>query len=322
MVCNDPRVIKLLDRFVPVVDSPSNYTEAAHDRLQYRLVEQVLNQTVYHQVSGAQGLYVITPSGRLIAGTTEHSNPVRVLAEMQRGLEAYSKLAKSERLLPREPVADSDRVVARSADAQPPDGGLVLRMVTRGLDDSNVGRDDTRHSSFYKLDRVWLTREQARSFVPLTLRAGERTTVRGAGLAILTRLHLGVFIQPNPPWNGEDVKDVQFVSEIASVRGSTVEVKFSGNARYEANNRFNNRRYTTRLLGRATFDLRAERFESFELLAVGTHTLGDAGEDQRVRGPKSIPLGVLFTMNGNNANDDAAPHHLHQYEWVTRSAAR
>ena len=156
-------MVELLGRFVPVVDSPSNYVgwnvKVDQSRLQFRLVEQILGQTVYHQISGAQGLYVVTPSGRLIAGTTEHSNPQRVLAEMQRGLEAYARLPKSERLLPREPDAASDRVDTPAAEAEPPTGGLVLRVVTRGLAESGVDLNDTRHSRFYKLDRVWLTRD-------------------------------------------------------------------------------------------------------------------------------------------------------------------
>ena len=321
-------MIDLLDRFVPVVDTPSNYSgygvNVDHSRLQYKLVEQVLGQTVYHQISGAQGLYVITPSGRLIAGTTEHSNPDRVLTEMRNGLEAYSRLPKSERLLPREPEAGSDKVETHTADAKAPEGGLVLRMVTRGLTESGVGRDDTRHNLFYKLDRVWLTREQARSFVPAVLRVGEKTGVRGPGLAVILRLHLGVFVQPNQPWNGEDVKSAELVSEIMSVKGDVVEIRFEGAARYEANSQYNQRRYTPRLLGRASYNTRRLEFDSFEMVAVGTHTLGNAGEDARVfgRGPQSIPLGVLFTLNGTNANDQVPPEHLRQYEFVVRTTQR
>ena len=319
-------MIELLGRFVPVVDTPSNYggygVNVDRSRLQYRLVEQVLEQTVYHQISGAQGLYVITPSGRLIAGTTEHSNPDRVLAEMRKGLEAYAQLPKSDRLLPREPDVRSDRVEFPAEQGEPPEGGLVLRMVTRGLADSGVSRDDTRHSFFYKLDRVWLTREQARSFVPAALRVGEKTAVHGLGLAIITRLHLGVFVQPNQPWNAEDVKSAELTSEITSLRGDVVEVRFEGSARYEANSQYNQRRYTPRMLGRASYNTRRQKFDSFELVAVGTHTLGNTGDDQRVfgRGPQSIPLGVLFTLNGTNSNDNVPPEHLRQYAWVARSA--
>jgi hypothetical protein len=319
-VCNDARVIRLLERFVPVVDEPGRYRDAERSRLEYQLVERVLGQTVYGRIAGAQGLYIITPSGRLIAGTTEHSNPDRVLAEMQRGLEAYARLPRTERLLPREPDPRTDRIAPRAADARPPEGGLVLRMVTRGLAEAGVGQDDTRHPSFYKLDRVWLTREQARAFLPATLRAGERTAVRGPGLAILARLHLGVFVQPNPPWNGEDVRHLQVDSEIVSVQGSAVKVRLTGQARYEANSPYNNRRYEPRLLGHAVYDSRQQRFESFELVAAGPHTLGTVGEDQRARGPRTIPLGVLFTLNGANSNDQAPPHHLAQYDWAARSS--
>ena len=319
MVCNDPRVIELMDRFVPVVDDPSNYPRSASNRLQYRLVEQILGQTVYRQIVGAQGLYIVSPNGQLLAGTTEHSNPSRVLSEMRRGLDIYSRQSKAQRLLAKEPVAATDRVDVVRVDATPPEGGLILRMVTRGLPDSGIDRQDTRHSSFYKLDRVWLTRDQARSFLPTTLKEGEKLTVRGGGLNIVARLHLGVYVQPNPAWMPEDVKQLELTSEITSVRGDLVEARFTGEARYEANSNFNDRKYAPRILGKAVWNKRENRFTTFELLAVGTHTLGTRGEDVRSRGPKACPLGVFFTLNGTNANDNVTPHYWPQYDWAART---
>ena len=88
----------------------------------------------------------------------------------------------------------------------------------------------------------------------------------------------------------------------------------------QANNQYNNRTFSPKLLGKASFDIKAQKFTSFELLAVGTHTMGDRGEDPRAPGPKSTPLGVLFTLNGDNANDEVTPHFYRQYNWVTSSA--
>lgn len=325
MVCNDPHVIEQLSRFVPVVDSANNYvnyySRPQTDKLQYQLVERIMSQTVYRQISGAQGLYIVTPSGRMLAGTTRHSAPDVVLAEMQRGVAAYYRLSRSERLLAREPNAATDRVVT-SDSAQPPAGGLILRVVTRGLADSGVSLDDTRHRSFYKLDHVWLNREQARSLLPATLRVGERAAVRGSAAAILARLHLGVFIQPNPAWNAEDVRQFDLTSEVIGVKGDLAQVRLDGSARYEANSQYNNRRYTPRLLGVAAYNSRENRFTAFDLVAVGTHTMGTVGEDARIRGTQSIPLGVLFTLNGNNYNDQTPPHYFKQYAIVARVPGR
>jgi hypothetical protein len=323
-VCNDSRVIDLLGRFVPVVDTPSNYAgwnvKVDESKLQFRLVKQVLEQTAYHQISGAQGLYVVTPSGRLIAGTTQHSNPQLVLAEMRKGLDAYARLPKSERLLPREPDARTDKLDIAAEEVAPPPGGLVLRMVSRGLPFPGVSEQDTRHPSFYKLDRVWYTKEQARAFVPAEMRRGAKSQVRGATLALIVRLNLGTFIQPNPAWNGEDVRKAVLKSEIKSVTDGVAQLEFTGEAEMKADNAHNNRSFSAKLLGKASYDTRSQKFETFELLAVGTHTMGDRGEDTRATGPKSTPLGVLFTINGTNANDDVVPHYYHHYDWVVRSA--
>lgn len=323
-VCNDSRIIELLDRFVPVVDSPSNYTgygvQVDHSRLQYRLVDQILGQTDYRQISGAQGLYVVTPSGKLIAGTTQHSKPSRVLDEMRKGLEAYSRLPKSERLLPRAPDPRTDKIETLTDDPKPPRDGLVLRMVSRGLPTPGVSEQDTRHPSFYKLDRVWFTREQARSFLPADLKAGAKTQVRGPALNLLVRLNLGTFLQPNPAWNAEDVRQVVLNSEVTTVNGKLIEVRLNGNAELRSDNRFNRRSYTPKLLGSASYDTQTQSFTKFELLAVGTHTVGDVGEDARVyaSGPKSMPLGVLFTINGTNANDRVVPHFYRAYNSISR----
>ncbi len=323
-VCNDSRIIDLLERFVPVVDTPSNYegygVQVDRSRLQYRLVDQILGQTVYKQISGAQGLYVVTPSGKLIAGTTEHSNPSRVLAEMRKGLEAYSQMPKSERLLPRAPDPKTDKIETLTDDPKPPRDGLILRMVSRGLPTPGVSEQDTRHTSFYKLDRVWFTREQARSFLPADLKAGAKTQVRGSALNLLVRLNLGTFIQPNPAWNAEDVRSAVLNSEVTSIKGNIVEVRFSGEAELRADSRYNRNSYTSKLLGSASYDTRTQAFTKFELLAVGTHTVGDAGQGAptSARGPKSIPLGVLFTINGTNANDRVVPHFYRAYNSIAR----
>jgi hypothetical protein len=323
-VCNDSRIIELLDRFVPVVDSPSNYTgwdvKVDRSRLQYRLVDQILGQTTYRQITGAQGLYVVTPSGKLIAGTTEHSNPSRVLAEMRKGLDEYSRIPKSERLLPRAPDPRTDKIETLTDDPKPPRDGLVLRMVSRGLATPGVSEQDTRHPSYYKLDRLWFTREQARSFLPTDLKAGAKTQVRGSALNLLVRLNLGTFIQPNPAWNAEDVRSAALNSEVTAVRGNVVEVRFSGDAELRSDNRYSRRSYTPKLLGSASYNTQTQSFTKFELLSVGTHTVGDVGEDSRTyaNGPKAMPLGVLFTINGTNSNDRVVPHFYRAYNSIAR----
>jgi hypothetical protein len=225
-------------------------------------------------------------------------------------------------LLPRAPDPRSDKLDIPAEDVQPPTDGLVLRMVSRGLPTPDISEQDTRHHSFYKLDRVWYTKEQARAFAPADLKVGTTTEVRGPALAILVRLNLGTFIQPNPAWNGEDIRKAELISEVTAVKDGIAELRFAGEAEMHADNQHNNRTYSPKLLGKASYDTKSRKFLSFELVAVGTHTLGDRGEDPRAPGPKSMPLGVLFTLNGDNANDEVVPHYFSQYDWVVSSASR
>ncbi len=313
-VCNDPRVIALLERFVPVVDNPANYNQAQPERLQYQLVSRITQQTEYGRISGAQGLYIVTPSGRLIAGVNSHSSAERTLTEMRKGLDAYARLSRADRLLPRAPDERTDRVTTSLADATPPRDGLNLRMVSRGLPIAGVDARDTRHPSFYKLDRLWYRKDEARAFLPAQLAVGAKASVTGAALDRLALMHLGVFIQPNLYWHRNEVQQATLTSEVTALQNGVATVRFEGSARMAANQQYNHRSFDCELLGWANYHLAQEKFTAFELLALGTHTMG--AEETNVPGPRTAPLGVFFTLNGNNHNDGTPPHFFRLYGWT------
>jgi hypothetical protein len=191
---------------------------------------------------------------------------------MDKGLERYEKMPREERLLPRAPDPARDRIPFPKNDLKPPVDGLILRMVSRGLPLESMKTTDTRHPFFYKLDHLWYTQKEARSFVPADLRVGAKAPVKAGALQRLTILHLGVFVQPNLYWQLEDAKEAKLTAEVVAVQDDAVQLKFSGWVRIEGGNK---RKFKADLLGKAIWRVKSQTFSAFELLAIGTHTMAD-----------------------------------------------
>ena len=296
-----------MDRFVPAAGQPATYGTGRKDSLEYKLVHDAMMQTTFArsmETWHVQGLYVITPSGKLLAGGNTVSEPAAVAREMDKGLERYLKMPREERLLPKAPDPARDRASAAPSDPQPPANGLILRMVTRGLPTDGMKTSDIRHHSFVKLDRVWYTQKEALSFVPPELKVGAKAPVRTAAVQRLALLYLGVYAQTMFYWQMEEVKEASLTAEITAVKDDAVEIRYSGRARMEATG--SKRGYDADLLGKATWRPRSQTFSAFELLSIGIHTLG-SWEKTDDGNPRSGPMGVLFTLNGKNANDQVVP---------------
>jgi hypothetical protein len=111
----------------------------------------------------------------------------------------------------------------------------------------------------------------------------------------------------------EDVKEATLTVEVVAAKDDAVELKFSGRARLEGANK---RIFVADLLGKATWRPKTVTFSSFELLAIGTHTMGGAWENIEDGSPRTAPMGVLFTLSGKNANDQMAPALYQLYSWA------
>jgi hypothetical protein len=71
--------------------------------------------------------------------------------------------------------------------------------------------------------------------------------------------------------------------------------------------------YRANLLGRAVYDVKAERFVAFDLVALGIRQHG--GIEVRPDTPNPIPLAVLLTLAGTAPADRLPPAHLDRYRW-------
>jgi hypothetical protein len=307
-----------MKQFVPAVGAPQEFREAKKNELEYKLVFGAMNRTEFGGNNGmdhwhVQGMYVVTPSGRLLSGSNNVSDPDATLREMRKGLALYDKLPKKERLLSAAPDPKKDQVARNFGGAKPPANGLELRVVTRGLTATGIRvEDDTRHPFYYKLDRLWYKQDEARKLLPADLRVGARSAVPRLLLERLITFNLGTNYEPTFYWHMEDIKQAVLNVEVVAVTGDKVDVRLQGRAKLAADDPYV-RTYEPELLGTATYDRKAGRFTAFEMVALGRHTRGKAGD--RNPGPPASTLGVYFTLDGQSANDRMLPTYFWLYGW-------
>jgi hypothetical protein len=310
--------VKLLEEFVPVADNPHRYRqvqEPQRAKLEYRIVYDAMLQTGFRNSMSSwhvQGMYVITPSGKVIAGRNNPFSVEATMYDMRQGLDRYAKMPRAERLLPKSPDATADRMSPESAHPRPPADGLVLRAVTRGLDE-NGSKWDVLTPAFYKIDRLWYTREEAARFLPEPLAVGARKQVTGPVFDGMVQLHLGGFEQTNR-WFEPDIKERSLSVQVTALSGGVAKLALTGAIDIESKSADNGLKFRADLLGYAAYDTATRRFLQFDLIAYGDHSVGPAFLEAGK--PTTMPLGVWLTLNGANVNDAIVPTRRAHYRSI------
>jgi hypothetical protein len=323
LVCNDSRVVELLKEFIPVADGCERYATVSgfaprKQALEYSLMHGAMRQTFWRDSFETpaghwhcQGMFILTPSGKVLAGSNHPMNANINVDALRKGLELYAKMPREERLLPRAPDPKADRMFPESDQPRPPVDGLVLRVVSRGLKE-DVGAYDELSPRFYHIDRLWYTREEALQFLPDKLELGQRKDITGPVVKGLAQLYL---IAGHSQFYDNEVKELRLTSEVTRTEDKAVHVKLRGRAILEATHRFNPSKYHPDLLGDLTYNLEKNRFTHFELLAYGTRSIGDNAE--RRDGPECIPMAYRFSLSdGSYLGDDQVPTKIPLYRFV------
>lgn len=191
-----------------------------------------------------QGMYILTPSGKLIAGGNRPLDVESTLEDIRNGLEAYQRMPRAERLLGQPPHPETDRMLPAGERPEPPVGGLVLRAFGRGLDGA-VGDFCPLKPDYYQLDRLWFTRAEAGAFLPDGLQPGATKEVAGPVLDALVQLHLK---GGGPQWQRKEVKEAQLSSEVIAASGTTVRLRLTGRVVLDADSEFNKQNYEPALV--------------------------------------------------------------------------
>jgi hypothetical protein len=187
-----------------------------------------------------------------------------------------------------------------------PDDGLVLRV---------VARDQTRERwPDSNLDYAWFRKDEARTLLPTELKKGAKHNVPRELVQRLARFHLldNVHALNYTFFPKEAIEKARLTSTVVQIEGDLVSLSFEGETRASmVSPKIIG--YEPKLLGRATFNLKEQKFVSFELLAVGMRWgLGNCNQRHN---PDPALMGIVFTLAGDSPAERLPPAFISRYGW-------
>ena len=326
MVWSNPQVQSLTKKFVAVADELHDLRTGTSKEAEF--FQDIFQQKEKHP--GHQGVFLATPSGRLLASSTCYEAE-KVKALLRDGLEKWNKLSTEERLQPNGDLL-GESVGDRASDFYPEDG-LVLRVTVRDLPaDKLTASRNPRWHRYY----VWFNRAEVDSMLPQRVEAGQTRVVpnelstRIATLALLDKGRVDGFTRP---FRDADVVGAKLIFTVVEADEFTVRLEISGITatktrdaqafisnmpKYEDIPQY--RGVKTSILGKATFDRDSRRFVEFQMIATGTRVggayVGRAPDDWG-----QSPIGFSFALGQSSPAERIAPEFPGRYPWLTQLLA-
>jgi hypothetical protein len=327
-VWNDPKVLELVSKFVPAADEVHRLQSGSD--AECRLFQKIAEQGHYagrtRPSNTRQGTYAAAPSGVMLASINSN-DPVRIADMLQRALAKWETMSRAERLLPEDPQSQTSTL--QRAERFYPTDGLVLRVNSRDLPRETQTVD--WRGKAWNQDFAWFKKEEAKQFLP-PLQKGEKQDVPAPIIRRIARCHLVDNVRGQVlSFDDSHVEKARLTTEVTAVEGDVVSLRLEGETRTSAEGTWsvngyrdmNNptpqkRGYEARLMGKATYDTKKERFLTFEMVAVGTRW---GGTQYNGRGDdlNPAPMGVLFTLAGDSPAERVAPAFFGRaYGWERR----
>lgn len=253
---------------------------------------------------GTQGHYAVTPSGELLASSS-NLDPKALAELMKQALEKWAELPREKRLLAKAPDPKAAENWRRMEKLYPEDG-LVLRVV--GRDQKRVRWPDSN------LDYAWFRKDEARAFLPAEPTKDAQHEVPRELVERLARFHLidNVYALNYTFFPKEAIEKGRLTSTVAQVEGDLVSLLFEGESRASMVSP-SKIGYEPKLLGRAKYNLKHQRFVSFELVAVGMRW--GLGNCNQRHDPSPAPMGIVFTLAGDSPAERLPPAFISRYGW-------
>ncbi len=315
-----------------MIERPGKKSLEDGTNLESRLVQKIKKQC--NALATYQGVFVATPSGVLLAGSHEAVHDPRKVEQLIRtGLEKWGQLAAADRLMSKDVLAQAlAELGEEDRGSQYPRDGLVLSVVCRDLPRARAG--NSAYKNPYNQNYAWFRKAEARAFVPAQPVVGARQEVPRELLERLARFHFVDFVRGHTaPFPAKAVERAELTAQVVEVKGDLVSLSFKGRTRtsevhdgVHIEGKWNakgpgipepqTRGVDARLEGQAVYDLKAERFVAFEILALAERWGGNAYNgrlDSRDFGP--APLGIVLQLAGDSAAEQVAPLFLRSYGW-------
>jgi len=253
---------------------------------------------------GAQGHYAVSPSGELLAASSS-ADPKVLVEMMKQGLAKWATLSPEKRLLANSPDPKASENW-RLKEKLYPDDGMALRV---------VARDQTRERwPDSNLDYAWFRKAEARALLSPEPKKAAKHNVPRELVQRLARFHLldNVHALNYTFFPKEAIEKARLTSTVVQIKGDLVSLSFEGETRASLVSP-KKIGYEPKLLGRATFNLKEQKFVSFELLAVGMRWgLGNCNQRHN---PAPALMGIVFTLAGDSPAERLPPAFFSRYGW-------
>ena len=253
---------------------------------------------------GNQGHYAVTPSGELLASSS-NTDPKALAALMREALEKWATLPRKKRLLPNTPDPKAAESWQRM-EALYPEAGLALRVVAR--DQKRERWPDAN------LDYAWFRKDEARAFFSAAPAKGSQHAVPQDLVQRLVRFHLidNVHALNYTFFPKDAIEKARLTSTVIKAERDLVSLSFEGETRASIVTP-KKIGYAPKLLGRATYSLKGEKFVSFELVAVGLRW--GLGSCNQRHNPAPALMGIVFTLAGDSPAERLPPAFISRYGW-------
>ncbi len=297
---------ELSKHFVPVADAIDSMQKEARTDPEAVIFQRFSRQRTYKKGNrgGAQGHYMVTPSGELLASASMGNGDV-FAGLMEEALQKWKAMPREKRLLPETPDPKASEAW-KKIDSLYPEDGLVLRHISRDL--KRARWPD------WNLDYAWFRKKEARSFLPAEIKKGAKHDVPAHLMDRLARFHLidNVYGLNYTFFPKGSVQKARLTVTVTEIQDSQVTLRLEGESRTdtEVPEKIG---FAPKLMGKATWDTDKEAFVEFEMVAVGLrHGLGNCNLR---RDPAPAPMGIVFTLAGDTPAERLPPAFVSRYEW-------
>ncbi len=254
-----------------------------------------------------QGFYAATVEGELLNADGDPHSVDRTLAMLDRALKNWQTRTTQLQTTTIKPLVQRDP----DFQWQYPSDGLVLQVGIRDLPRKVDHRPDNWRRNAHNLDYVWITREEMLQIVPKMVQQGDTFPLPSVLTRRLARFHLLDYVHgETPPWPVEVAKRADLQLRVIQVSSEKVQFSLSGRAPLRETNvegTKKERGFDATLYGKLIFDRRKQRFTRFDVVAIGTRW-GSTGHSGRRNDDAPAPMGIAFTLAGNEPRDRTPPH--------------
>lgn len=312
-VFNDADIAKFVSQnFISVAASDVDYNHLP-DAAKAKGEFEFLRKSLTGAANGIhQGIYAVTPSGKFIqccnAGWP-HIDTRKCHDLLKQSLRTYRAMPQRDRLAAK-PLSLDQRSMHRKDLVQPPADWIKIRTTTRSYPFEPMELFDQRHPDYYKLDRLWLTPETARTLLPEKLEVGTTADVQGRVLHHLSldnHMMLGCV-----SWPAAAVKNARLRVKITANKEQLYQLRYEGEFHFHSDSRWNKSTYTGKLLGKATWDDGEKKFKSLRWVTLGERNQRELRRNETRGNVHITQVGSVFELDPMLPNDRGiTPHRWH-----------